>query len=377
MRIFISYRVGDSDESVLLWKRIIERELGENSVYEYRSKNHPGEDFHKRLIAEIARCRYVLVFIGKHWGRNHSEDQIDWVKRELQDAMLTKSVIVPIFVDQASIEDVTDSEVRDILKKRHGITFCRNGDEVFIEDNILDHLSQLGIKKKTGLAKGMYLCHELALNPSRYLAFHDEDFNQAFRGVLILYVIAALVMLSIFLHLGVQIIASVYFQLLAFTLIFNFILTIVLLAMTIPVGSSLSFWTLKQRIVFGFIQAPLHVALSGFFGVLLPLLLFGRHESRIYYGLFEKLTNEKSGTDFFDSIDKFVRIAEMEVPEAGTLFFFGGIFYLTIYVWWQLQSITVILRLTRYSMLPMIPCFFIFGVILLAYINLLLSLFVS
>jgi TIR domain len=111
--IFISYRRSDSQD---VTDRISERLSsinvgGSKRVFrDVENDIRPGDDFRTRLKQALGRCRICLVIIGNGWleakdsdGRRRLDDPTDYVRQEVETALLSDARVIPVLVQNATM----------------------------------------------------------------------------------------------------------------------------------------------------------------------------------------------------------------------------------------------------------------------------------
>lgn len=71
----------------------------------------PGQNFTQAIEQTIASCGAVLVIIGPRWmeilRKRSSEDQPDYVCREIEEALKRKATVIPVLVGRANMDQLT------------------------------------------------------------------------------------------------------------------------------------------------------------------------------------------------------------------------------------------------------------------------------
>jgi hypothetical protein len=119
--IFISYRRSDASAEALELCRALRQKYGKRAVFSDTSSLFPGEQWPRRLDAEIKAAKIVLIVIGPNWlGSSHNriQNESDWVRKEVTRALerLDRKV-VPLLVRGAELPAVADlpPDLRPIL----------------------------------------------------------------------------------------------------------------------------------------------------------------------------------------------------------------------------------------------------------------------
>jgi hypothetical protein len=108
--VFISYRVDDASSDAARIRDKLER----NFPGEVFMDNAPGgiangEDFDRRLGAELVACKVVIVVIGSQWstikdigGTLRIQQPLDYVRLEVRSALEQDKLVIPVYVNGAA-----------------------------------------------------------------------------------------------------------------------------------------------------------------------------------------------------------------------------------------------------------------------------------
>jgi hypothetical protein len=121
-RIFISYRVDDTDYVVARLAEDLKRRFGESQVFHDIASIRPGSDFVAALREGLATCAVTLVVIGPGWlpaadekGLPRLKNPDDWVRREVAESLQCAEVcVIPLLVGSAQVPEV--HELPDALQ---------------------------------------------------------------------------------------------------------------------------------------------------------------------------------------------------------------------------------------------------------------------
>jgi hypothetical protein len=123
-RIFMSYRRSDSISITgRIYDRFVET-FGEDNVFKDVDDIPLGSDFREIVKDSIESCDAVLVIIGSTWcdvmddeGRKRLDNPTDFVRIEVETALQSKKMVVPILVTGATMphEEDIPSNLRDLL----------------------------------------------------------------------------------------------------------------------------------------------------------------------------------------------------------------------------------------------------------------------
>jgi hypothetical protein len=132
-RVFISYRREDTAAVARLVYDRLWRVLGKSGVFFDVDTIGGGEDFEKRIIAEIGRCDAALILIGDRWlgagavsERGRIFDSQDYVRAEVREALARSVLIIPILVSGARMpsaeqlpDDIKAVSSKNAMSLRH------------------------------------------------------------------------------------------------------------------------------------------------------------------------------------------------------------------------------------------------------------------
>lgn len=101
--IFINYRVGDGDGYAVVLKNRMSAEFHRDLIFFASKSIQPSSDYTIGLVDGVRQSDVVLAVIGPHWldaknGRRRLDDEGDWVRRELLEAIKWDIPIVPVLV---------------------------------------------------------------------------------------------------------------------------------------------------------------------------------------------------------------------------------------------------------------------------------------
>jgi CHASE2 domain-containing sensor protein len=124
-RIFISYRREDSPANARLLHERLSAKFGASRVFMDVDGIDPGEEWRRRLDAEIERATHVLVLIGRRWlsaadaaGRrlDNPQDNVRW---EVCESLRRGKRVIPVLVDQVGLPSTGDlpEPIRPLAEK--------------------------------------------------------------------------------------------------------------------------------------------------------------------------------------------------------------------------------------------------------------------
>jgi WD40 repeat protein len=127
--IFISYRRDDAPGYAGRLYDRLRQEFGRENVFIDVDALQPGDDFVDAIHERLAKCDLMLVVIGPRWlsvsdaqGRKRLEDEGDYVRIEVQQALARRLRTVPVLVERGTMPRPQDlPEPLRALARRQGI----------------------------------------------------------------------------------------------------------------------------------------------------------------------------------------------------------------------------------------------------------------
>ena len=112
--LFISYRISDSLDLIGRLDADLTREFGAGSVFRDTARLQGGQEWAQQLEDHAKSCPAMLVVIGPNWQTAASVDgdwngvprllnPKDWVRREITSALDAGNIVIPIFLNDASV----------------------------------------------------------------------------------------------------------------------------------------------------------------------------------------------------------------------------------------------------------------------------------
>jgi formylglycine-generating enzyme required for sulfatase activity len=122
-KVFISYRRHDSRYQARMIYDAFQQALPREHLFMDIDSIPPGADFVEILERWVGECEVMLALIGSGWidavdpktGRRRLDNQHDFVRIEIREALKRKIPVVPVLLDDALMPDADD--LPDDLKK--------------------------------------------------------------------------------------------------------------------------------------------------------------------------------------------------------------------------------------------------------------------
>lgn len=108
--IFICYRRDDSGSTAGRVRDAIAHTFGDRAVFFDHSSIEPGVKWPAKLEEGLKHASIVISIIGPNWlrssdkwGRRRIDEPDDWVRKEIETALLNKKLLLPVLVAGASL----------------------------------------------------------------------------------------------------------------------------------------------------------------------------------------------------------------------------------------------------------------------------------
>jgi hypothetical protein len=114
--IFISYRSADSEGWTNFIGTHLQQEFGEDRVYLDADSLEPGQRYAEVLLAQVAAAKVFIPVVGRNWlratnkksGMRRLDEPLDLLRREIETAIASGKLIIPVMVDDADIPTPAD-----------------------------------------------------------------------------------------------------------------------------------------------------------------------------------------------------------------------------------------------------------------------------
>ncbi|MFH8992924.1 toll/interleukin-1 receptor domain-containing protein [Streptomyces sp. NPDC017940] len=135
--IFVNYRTDDEEATATLVDRELSRVFGNDAVFRASKSIGLGSRFPQELLTAVRRSSVLLAVIGPRWlkaegpgGRSPLQEESDWTRREIQEALETGAVVIPLLVGGAKRLGKEDlpTEIGDLADCQYRRLNHRNAD---------------------------------------------------------------------------------------------------------------------------------------------------------------------------------------------------------------------------------------------------------
>jgi hypothetical protein len=104
--VFINYRTGDQPAAAAYIEQGLSHRFGRDAIFRASRSIPPSENFEETILAAVHGADVLLAVIGQGWltaagrhGRRMIDDEHDWVRREIVEALDHGVRVVPVLVD--------------------------------------------------------------------------------------------------------------------------------------------------------------------------------------------------------------------------------------------------------------------------------------
>lgn len=145
--VFLSYRDRDGMYCDRIYEALASR-IGPRNVFRDNRSIRPGADYASTIRSQLSQCDLMIAIIGPSWidGIERLDDEGDWVRRELTEAIERGITILPVLADT---EPFTAAVLPDAVKRLAGKQFRQlrhrhvDRDLPELVDAVLEHLPDL------------------------------------------------------------------------------------------------------------------------------------------------------------------------------------------------------------------------------------------
>ena len=125
--IFICYRRDDTIAEAGRLRDAIANTFSQRTVFLDHSSINAGEEWPKKLRNQLMNASVVVAIIGPQWlvasdefGRRRIDDQDDWVRRELETALSSKKLLLPVLVGNTKLppSEAMPQSLRPLLDRQ-------------------------------------------------------------------------------------------------------------------------------------------------------------------------------------------------------------------------------------------------------------------
>jgi hypothetical protein len=123
--VFINYRVGDGATIARALHDGLAEAFGRDEVYFASENIGPGDFFDEHILAAVRACDVLLAVIGPRWlsiagdnGQAKLDDDEDWVRREIAEALARGIRVVPLLVEKTATPNPAKlpPDIRDLAR---------------------------------------------------------------------------------------------------------------------------------------------------------------------------------------------------------------------------------------------------------------------
>ena len=108
--IFVSYRREDSEDAAELIRATLLTQFGDKEVFMDKFSIQAGAEWPSTISTALDSAEVMLVIIGRkwlkvsdEWGLRRIDEENDWVRNEIEQALSRNKVVIPVLVNEARI----------------------------------------------------------------------------------------------------------------------------------------------------------------------------------------------------------------------------------------------------------------------------------
>jgi pterin-4a-carbinolamine dehydratase len=108
--IFVSYRREDSEAEAGRLRTTLLGQFGDGAVFMDTSSIQPGAKWPSQISSALESAKAVLVIIGPEWirisdqwGSRRIDEESDWVRKEIEQALREDKEVIPVLVHEARV----------------------------------------------------------------------------------------------------------------------------------------------------------------------------------------------------------------------------------------------------------------------------------
>jgi pterin-4a-carbinolamine dehydratase len=150
--IFVSYRREDSEAEAGRLRTTLLGQFGDEAVFMDTSSIQAGAEWPSSISSALDCARVVLVILGPEWvrvsdewGQRRIDEENDWVRREIEQALALNKEVIPVLVRGARIPPAE--------KLPRSISALPNRQKIEIRTTYWDHDMKLLQSRLESLAK--------------------------------------------------------------------------------------------------------------------------------------------------------------------------------------------------------------------------------
>jgi tetratricopeptide (TPR) repeat protein len=126
-KIFLSYRRDDSRADARSIYQGLQRKFTKDRLFMDVDTIQLGRDFRHSLNENLKDCSVLIAVIGPNWldardkdGKRRLDDEEDYVRREIADALARKILVVPVLIDRTAMPTATA-----LPNNLEGLAYCQ------------------------------------------------------------------------------------------------------------------------------------------------------------------------------------------------------------------------------------------------------------
>ncbi|HEY3177607.1 MAG TPA: toll/interleukin-1 receptor domain-containing protein [Casimicrobiaceae bacterium] len=126
LEIFLSYRRADAAGSAGRLSSSLSQHFGAEQVFRDIDSIEAGDNFEHAIRDAVETAAAVLVVIGPRWlelragdGTRRIDDPLDYVRREIELALSSDTIVIPVLVESAALPDaqLLPQTIRELAKR--------------------------------------------------------------------------------------------------------------------------------------------------------------------------------------------------------------------------------------------------------------------
>jgi hypothetical protein len=211
-KIFISYRRQDSAYAAGIVRDHLQKTFGRESVFMDIDNVPLGQDFREHIQRAVNQCDVFLALIGENWtGRSDTtnrttiDDPQDYVRVEVEAALLRSIPLIPVLVGQGRLPNIEDLPSKIQLLSFRNAAELRPGPHLQaqlkrLSDGIEESLRSSGLLTETDhfsrLEARLETLIDNAIDAAKSSSFYRKHKNIVDTAIALLIAFIVLVLIS-------------------------------------------------------------------------------------------------------------------------------------------------------------------------------------